>query len=174
MRWPRRIPADTTCRAITRSIDFLPTFAEAADAPRPDPHRIDGVDLSPLLDDPGTEPPNNTFVYYLRNNLMAIRVDDWKLHLHEGGENQRALFNLRDDIGETTDLAESRPDIVERLLAACEPVRDALGDAATGATGRENRPHGRVAEPRALTEYREDHPYMVALYDLPDMPTLSG
>lgn len=32
-------------------------------------------------------------------------------------------------------------------------------------TGRETRPIGRVSAPRPLTEYREDYPYIAAMYD---------
>lgn len=38
------------------------------------------------------------------------------------------LYNLEDDIGETTDLSESHPDIVSKLKALAESSRIDLGD----------------------------------------------
>jgi hypothetical protein len=55
-----------------------------------------------------------------------------------------------------------------------EEIRADLGDALTGTTGSGCRPFGRCPDPKPLTTYDPDHPYIVALYDLPDMPTLSG
>jgi hypothetical protein len=45
-------------------------------------------------------------------NQRAVRQGDWKLLLDAGDV---LVFNLRDDIGERTDLAKERPDIARRL-----------------------------------------------------------
>ena len=47
-------------------------------------------------------------------------------------------------------------------------ARADLGDAATGMEGANCRPIGKVDNPSPLTEYREDHPYIVAMYDVKD------
>lgn len=176
MRWPGRIPAGAVCDAITRSIDFLPTFAAIAGASEPggDGRVIDGVDLRGLMFRDGSPPPNDTFFYYLSNRLEAVRIGDWKLHFGKRGEPIHELYNLRDDVGETRNRYDEQPDIVARLSAAADAIRRDLGDEATGITGTGCRPIGRVDNPKPLTEYREDHPYMIAMYDLPDMPTLAG
>lgn len=181
MRWPGAIKPGRVCDAVTRSIDFFPTLSTLAGVPVSEQRTIDGVDISALILDDQAEAPNDTFAYYWGSNLAAIRVGDWKLHFELYGwlakdleERQNLLYNLAEDVGETTNLFDQHPEIVERLEAAAERVRAELGDASRGVEGSGKRPIGRVANPKPLTEYREDHPYMVALYDLPDMPTLCG
>jgi arylsulfatase A len=46
-----------------------------------------------------------------------------------------------------------------------EECREDLGDSITGVVGRNVRPVGMVPNPKPLTEYDENHPYIVALYD---------
>lgn len=55
-----------------------------------------------------------------------------------------ALFNLKDDPGETHDVAKEHPEIVERLRKLAEPVRQELGDSLQKVKGTENRPLGMV------------------------------
>ncbi len=181
MRWPGRIAGGRTCQALARSIDFLPTFARLAGVPPPQDPPIDGVDISPLLLDEHAAAPNDTFAYYWHGGLAAIRVGDWKLHFQLSGwgtehepQRERVLYNLADDIGETTNLYDRHPDIVQRLEAAADRIRARLGDSLRNIPGPEKRPVGRVENPRPLTEYCPDHPYMMAMYDLPDMPTMCG
>lgn len=180
MRWPGRIKAGRTCDALARSIDFLPTFSRLANVPPPE-RKIDGVDVSPLLLDEQAAPPNDTFAYYWNSELAAIRVGDWKLHFHLSGwgtenepQRERLLYNLAEDMGETTNVYDRHPDVVRRLEAAADRIRAELGDALRGMEGREKRPSGLVENPRPLTTYREGHPYTIAMYDLPDMPTMRG
>jgi arylsulfatase len=53
-----------------------------------------------------------------------------------------SLFNLKDDPGETHDVAKENPEIVERLKKLAEPTRKELGDALQQIKGAENRPLG--------------------------------
>lgn len=52
------------------------------------------------------------------------------------------LFDLKADPGETHDVAQKHPEVVERLKKLAEPVRQELGDALTQVKGTENRPLG--------------------------------
>jgi arylsulfatase A-like enzyme len=53
-----------------------------------------------------------------------------------------SLFNLKDDPGESRDVAKEHPEIVDRLKKLAEPTRKELGDALTQVKGTENRPLG--------------------------------
>jgi hypothetical protein len=57
---------------------------------------------------------------------------------------------------------------VARLSAILERAREELGDERLGKKGSGTRPAGRVPNPKPLTEYDENHPYIVALYDKDD------
>ena len=56
-----------------------------------------------------------------------------------------SLFDLEADIGETTNVADQYPQVVERLLGLIATARDDLGDSLTGREGRNVRPPGRAA-----------------------------
>jgi hypothetical protein len=59
---------------------------------------------------------------------------------------KQALYDLKNDVGETTDVSADHSDVVVRLQHAGEEARAALGDELTSRTGREVRPPGRLAE----------------------------
>ena len=53
-----------------------------------------------------------------------------------------SLFNLKDDIGETKDVAAKHPEIVRKREALAEKAREDLGDSLTGRKGKNVRPAG--------------------------------
>ena len=160
MRWPGGIPAGTECREVATAMDFLPTFAALAGGEAPTDRRIDGRDISGFLRGEEVESSYEAFFYYREMELQAVRAGDWKLHLQTG-----ELYNLRKDVGEGCDVAQSHPDVVAALEGHAARCREDLGDSLTGIAGANRRPCGRVEDPKPLTVYRDDHPYIVALYD---------
>jgi len=177
VRWPGQVPAGSTCDRLCSAIDLLPTFAGLAGADLPQ-RPIDGVDIRPLLMDPLAASPRTHFLYYFKNQLNALRDERYKLvvcgtDFSGGWSNQKPmplceLYDLRQDIGETTDIAADNPAVVERLQAVAAQARAELGDSGTGVPGRGCRPCGRVPDPRPLTSYDASHPYICAEYDLED------
>jgi arylsulfatase A-like enzyme len=165
MRWPGVIPAGTVCNQLSATIDLLPTVAAITGGSLPD-HVIDGVNILPLLKgDTKAAPRKEFYYYYRRNNLEAVRLDNWKLVLpHKGRsyENQQpgkdgypgpapedvpvalALYDLRRDPGERYDVQTSHPDIVQRLQALAEKAREDLGDDLTNRKGKNVRLPGMV------------------------------
>src|SRR5690606_26440998 len=82
MYWPGTIPGGRVVRDIASSIDFLPTFARLAGTEAPSGRIIDGKDISELMLRPGeAASPRDTFYYYSRGNLEAVRYGRWKLHV---------------------------------------------------------------------------------------------
>ena len=173
MRWPEVIPAGSECNGIAASIDFLPTFAAIADAAVPQARAIDGVNLGSLLQDPDTPSPRDSFFYYRNTALDAVRHGPWKLFLgrHDWGEDDtpvQELYNLDEEISEQNNRYAERPEIVAELTTLAENCRQELGDTRTGVEGNDRRSIGRVESPSPLTSYDPDHPYIIAMYDLPD------
>jgi len=87
----------------------------------PDQH-VDGVDLAPLLEGKTTKMAREAlffhFPHYHPINTMgpagAIRAGDYKLiEVFETGKKE--LYNLREDIGESRDLAAEKPELVAKL-----------------------------------------------------------
>jgi arylsulfatase A-like enzyme len=128
IRWPEQIAAGSECSGVASAIDFLPTLVGLAGGTVPEDRTIDGHDVSSLLFDAGAESPHKRFCYYKRNNLEAVRVGDWKLHVAKDGEAVCELYHLRDDVGEQTDRSAEEPDVVAQLEAVAADVRAELGD----------------------------------------------
>jgi hypothetical protein len=55
------------------------------------------------------------------------------------------LYDLLNDVSETTNVAEKYPEVVRRLEELAEKARAELGDTLTGRKGSGNRPAGRLA-----------------------------
>ena len=162
MRWPGKIPADTTCDELACTIDILPTVASMIGAQLPS-HAIDGHDIMPLMiGTPGAASPHQTMpCYYANDELQAVRDSRWKLILpHQyrtlsgkpggnGGIPAKyemtkvglELYDLRNDRSESMNIAQEHPDVVARLQLAADTWRTELGDKLTGRKGNGVRPH---------------------------------
>ncbi|MBC7352361.1 MAG: sulfatase [Thermogutta sp.] len=148
MRAPGRIPAGTECKAVTATIDLLPTIAKLAGAAIPTDRVIDGVDISPLMFGK-TDHLDRSFFYYQHDCLRAVRYGRWKLMLPHTEPLQHSiavtwrkhvapqdairiqkpqLYDLEADIGETTDVADQHPDKVAELMKLAEWAREDIGD----------------------------------------------
>ena len=109
--WPARVkPARTHVPAVTS--DFYPTILAAAGISLPEnkPQPIDGINLLPLLEGKMTERPGP--IGFIGGKTMAWTDNRYKLiRNHKSLE----LFDLTEDIGETQNIAEEKPEIVERM-----------------------------------------------------------
>jgi arylsulfatase A len=127
-RWPGRIQAGSTSDHITCFQDFLPTAAELAGV-KP-PGNIDGISIVPTLLGTGTQ-RQHEFLYweYPAGDgwYAAIRMGDWKA-LQPRAKAPFQLYNLKEDVRETRDLANERPEILaklqKRMAGARTPERD--------------------------------------------------
>jgi arylsulfatase A len=163
-RWPGRIPAGTVRDDVTTMMDFLPTAVKLAGGRPPADRVIDGHDLLPILTDaPGAKSPYDDlgFFYYYREQLQAVRSGPWKLYLPlqqklrrlngslDGAEPcAAALYDVRNDLGETREVAAEHPEVVARLTALAERARADLGD--LGRAGANQREAGWVERPHVL------------------------
>lgn len=168
-RWPGIIPAGSECSEVATAMDFLPTFAGFAGVDIPGDRIIDGRDISSLMrGKKEARSPHQAFYYYRQDRLEAVRSGRWKLHVSRESEELRELYDLEADIAETTDLKNKHRDVVQRLEELATACRDDIGDSVTGVKGRNRRPCGFVKGVKPLTEYDENHPYIIAMYDLPE------
>ncbi len=168
MRWPGTIAPGRVSGEMFASIDFLPTLSRLGGATPPDDRVIDGTDVRALLTDARARSPRETFLYYLYDRLEAVRRGKWKLWLTRDKQPVRELYDLEGDVGETTNAIDLHPDVVKDLMKLVDAARADLGDAAVNAPGANCRPIGRIEHGVPLTEYDPSHPYIVAMYDLPD------
>ncbi|MCB9899603.1 MAG: sulfatase-like hydrolase/transferase [Planctomycetes bacterium] len=162
---PGTLPGGRVLDEPVCGIDVLPTLAGLTGAGRP-ARRIDGRDVGPLLrgelpDD--ADAPDATYGYwYAGEQLQALRAGRWKLvfpHTYRSpGSPGRdgmpgeyswpttglSLYDLVDDLAETTDVKDARPDVLQRLQGRAESLRVELGDSLEQREGRARRRPGRV------------------------------
>lgn len=165
MRWPTQIPRNQVSHELAATIDILPTLATLAGAPLPTDRVIDGKDIWPVVKmQPSAKTPHEAYFYYWGQHLQAVRSGPWKLHFphaypkpspagsaakpgkYETKEIGLELFNLEQDIGETTNVAAQHPEVVKRLQLLAETAREDLGDSAVKRDGKNVRPAGKVIE----------------------------
>jgi arylsulfatase A-like enzyme len=123
--WPGRIAAGTTSNTIVQSTDYYPTFLELLGLKPAQGQRFDGISIAPALVQSGPLPPRNLFCLFTRYAQeqtppgASVRQGDYKLirFFHDGPNfaHRYELYNLKDDLGETTNLADTMPERVRAL-----------------------------------------------------------
>jgi arylsulfatase A len=131
-RYPRLVPAGRICRTAVCTVDFYPTFCEAAGVEPESGRSLDGVSMMPVLIDPEKSLKRNTLYWHYPlskphflggRSSGAVREGDWKLiEFFDSGESE--LYNLADDIGERNNLAATMPEKVVKLRKALTDWRD--------------------------------------------------
>ena len=149
VRWPRSIPAGAVCEQPTQNVDFYPTLLAAADV-KPDPaQKLDGVSTLETWKNPSIQIKRDFLAWHYpldRPHFLggvsggAIRTVDWKLIEHFDSGNVE-LFSLKDDPGETTNMASDNPAEVTRLQKQLAIWRESVG--------------ARIPSPPLLTESRQ-------------------
>jgi arylsulfatase A-like enzyme len=116
--WPGTIPAGTSCDEVATAMDLHPTFALMAGGTIPTDRVIDGKDIAPLiLGESNATTPHDRFFYQQGGRLAAVRSGDWKLFVK--GE----LYNLKTDIAEKKNVAQSNPVVVQKLKKMLDDFR---------------------------------------------------
>ena len=119
MRWPGHINPGLVYKDVVSLMDILPTSVTAAGGRLPTDRVYDGVDIMPYMTGRKSGTPHDMLMWR-RLPLFSIRQGDWKLwesvndKTGKYGE-YKLLFNLKDDLNETTDQAARHPDKVKEL-----------------------------------------------------------
>jgi arylsulfatase A len=128
MKWPGHAAAGAVCDQPVSSCDLFPTLLSMAGI-RVDPSpRLDGLDVSRLLQDPTAElaprPLYFHFPHYYPTTtpVSAIRVGSWKL-LEYLEDRRVELYDLAADPRESTDLSQTRPDRAQALRGQLQQWR---------------------------------------------------
>lgn len=167
MAWKGKIPAGLVANNLSAALDILPTIVEAAGAKMPK-RRIDGVSvLDVLKGNTGANPRTSFLYYYRKNNLEAVRDENWKLvfahpgRTYEGfsagkdgmpgGANENfafegGLYDLRRDPGERYNVMNDHPDVVQRLMQIADEARQDIGDDLIKSEGKNRRTIGKIKE----------------------------
>jgi arylsulfatase A len=144
LRWPGKAQAGSVSDEPLCGVDFLPTVCQIAGCEPPRDRALDGASFLPVL---AGEPVTRSTPLYWHFNLasseakVAMRVGDWKilatldrkpaprtnditeqdeLAFKEAELAEFSLYNLREDIGETRDLAVKQPAKLAELRTLLE------------------------------------------------------
>ncbi|MBW2722845.1 MAG: sulfatase-like hydrolase/transferase [Deltaproteobacteria bacterium] len=128
-RWPGVIAAQSTSDQSIHIVDLYPTLAEVAEAALPNPgvHALDGESFVSIFENEFTQLTRDSLYWHFPgymgnrqrpNSLIEKRVgnDYYKLfYYYETG--QYEMYNLTQDMGETTDVLAGLPSEEDRLVA---------------------------------------------------------
>ena len=164
IRWPGKINEGQQTDALSTTMDFLPSITKLIGGNLPS-KKIDGIEMTDLFFSNENSSKRDSFLYYNEDELEAIRYKNWKLHFKKEDKLINELYDLDSDISEKVNLYSSHKEIVSKLSTLADEFRKSLGDKYLDIKGEEVRPANRVDNPKPLTEYDENHPYMYAEYD---------
>lgn len=129
LRWPAGgIPADAQCSALTAHIDLFPTLISIAGASLSDAlsKQVEGRSLLPLLKNPKAQWPERTLVHHVGRwgkgespetaKYRGCAIQNPRFTL----VNNRELYDLKADPGESKNVIAEHPEVVAALRATYE------------------------------------------------------
>jgi len=124
IRWKGVLAAGRASDRVTGFEDWIPTLLDLIGAADAIPAGLDGISFAPTLR--GQDQPARPFLYRefpAYGGQVAARIGDWKgvvQNQKPAGKRLPAawkieLYNLKDDPGESRDVADAHPEIVRQL-----------------------------------------------------------
>ena len=130
VQWKGSLPAGKVYRHPVSSVDVFATASAAAGAFLPDDRTIDGVNLIDYLSGRNPRPPHEC-LFWRMGRRGALRAGGWKIVLNSVGGPGKAkveLYNLADDLAESSDLAEKHPQKLAELQETWEQLSAQMVD----------------------------------------------
>ncbi|MFI3325716.1 MAG: arylsulfatase [Clostridia bacterium] len=130
IQWPNKIPQHSKCDKTVCLCDFMSTIAEYLGDTLSDNEAVDSVSNLSLWYEPKSDPVREYTVHQSVNGSLAIRKGNYKLEMCLGsggwsypkgniesleGYPSFQLYNLADDIGETTNIINQNQEIFIEL-----------------------------------------------------------
>ena len=132
VRWPGVVKPGTTRTNAVSSVDYFPTILQIAGVKTATNQIVDGQSILPLLSESDGMKPRDLFWHYPHYPNQggapggAIVDGDFKLiEFYEDGHWE--LYNLREDLGEKNNLAETMPAKAAQLAARLDVWRRNVG-----------------------------------------------
>ncbi|MCH1497277.1 MAG: sulfatase-like hydrolase/transferase, partial [Rubripirellula sp.] len=132
IKYPAFVPAGSVCKEPTISYDFYPTFVELAGGELPQNQTIDGHSLVSLLMKPDSSLQRDALHWHYPHfhhdrPASSIREREWKLIEYLDGSGNVELYNLREDLGESQNLASEFKGRAADLKKKLQAWRQSVG-----------------------------------------------
>ncbi len=115
--WPGTVAAGKTTPHIAYFGDWMATAAELAGVDTP--KNVDSISFAPTLKGNADAQQDHDYLYwefYEQNSRQAVRFGDWKAIREPMLSGKVQLYDLSKDIGEEHDIAQQRPELVEKAV----------------------------------------------------------
>jgi len=123
LRWPGHIPAGRVSDALICSTDVMATCAALLNYTLPVDAAVDSVNLLPLWSGKSARSGRDHVIMDGSDGTFAVRRGKWKFieknpaPRPRAGSGENQLYDLKNDIGETTNLISQYPEVVKELRA---------------------------------------------------------
>jgi arylsulfatase A-like enzyme len=134
VRWPGHTPAGTASGELVCLTDVLATCAELVRVPLPRDAGEDSFSFLPVILGEQRTLPRGPLIMHSLKGAFALRDGPWKLIAGLGGDDKvpapsaaeptGQLYNLGDDLEEAKDLYTQKPEVVARLSALLQKIRN--------------------------------------------------
>ncbi len=123
VRWKGKLPAGRVCSQPVIATDVFATACAAAGVTLPQDRTMDSVNLFPHLSGENQASPHEA-LFWRMDQKAALRAGDWKIVQPTRGASHVnwQLYNLANDISETTDLAERDSDMLAKLVSRWQQI----------------------------------------------------
>jgi arylsulfatase A-like enzyme len=144
IKWPAKLPAGVKYDLPVSSLDVFATSLAVAGIEMPTDKKYDSVNLIPHLSGENPKPAHDQ-LFWRVGPSMSARAGDAKLVV--SGPSEHALFDLKSDIGEATDLKSTRPEEAKQLSASLKAWdAEMVPPAFPGATAYEKKGNGKKSK----------------------------
>ena len=109
--WPGKLPAGKTVAQICGAIDILPTLLSLSGISRVGDKPLDGRDLSKLFFDADPQWPDR-MIFSNWGGKTSVRTEQHRL------DDKGALFDMKNDPGQTKNIAVNEPEVAKKLSDA--------------------------------------------------------
>ncbi|WP_332608337.1 arylsulfatase [Achromobacter sp. ESBL13] len=112
IRWPGKVKPGQVSNEIVHVTDLYTTLSRIGGATVPTDRPIDGIDQTDFFTGERPDSARQGFLFYIKNELRAVKWRDWKLHFYwepevnegKGKLESPYLFNLKQDPKEESDI----------------------------------------------------------------------
>lgn len=139
VRWPGKVSAGTTSGQLACFTDLLATLAAITETPLDENAGPDSFNLLPALLGTATEPIRESLAIESGGGMLTLRMGDWKLIEGRGSggfsqprrvepaadEPAGQLYDLSEDLGESRNRYQDRPELVEQMQQKLRSIEQA-------------------------------------------------